>query len=202
MSDSTEFRIADDKIVSVVLDEYKILWSYYQTIVKEWTSFIDAYLKVVTIPAGLLAVLLTQGHEKLKVDAQVFRTCIAAGLGMLSTIGFGIFIGYCKECENGNRYEAALAKIREWFRSKHVELHNVLIIDSLRLSRTRIPGGIKFWRGLSMILLNSIIASIGIHVLANQKTAVWLILLFPTIVLTHCLLFKCIVRKPRSGGTP
>ena len=143
--------------VEVALAEYKALWEYYHQLLGEWSRLIDRYFKVVTLPSAAIAFLLTRQESGRWAVVPV--DILIALLSLVFLIGMALYVTYAKECGNANYYERAMARIRTSLRDKG-PLKDVLILNDLRNRRTAWTfGGIKFWRGATLALLNSAVGT-------------------------------------------
>ena len=186
----------EKKVVDVALEEYRVLWRYYEVLVGEWNRFVDAYLKVVTLPASVVGFFAVQSQVNLGLSQSVRTNIIVAALALISLVGIGLFIGYAKECRNGVNYEKALTKIREFIRIKVPDISEYVIIDDLRKHRLKfyIPGNINFWRGTPMILVNSAIGTSSISIFFSIEGFVYWSLIFIAFVAIHIMFYISIQR--------
>jgi hypothetical protein len=198
----------EDKIIEVLLEEYKALWHYYEVLVREWNTFIDAYFKVIALPASVVGFLTVQhvSESGFAIDENISM----AVLGVIGLAGLSLYVGYSKENRNGRAYEQAMKQIRAYLRDRHVDLHDNLIIDDQRKLATGIDEqktnyqwnifGIKYWRGAAMMMINSAIMTASVSMYFDFSTLLEWVVAFVVLVLLHTSIYELIMKekKPKS----
>ena len=193
----------EDKVIDVVLEEYKSLWHYYEILVKEWNGFVDAYFKIIAIPASIFGFLTVQESSVsgFTIDDKIG----AAILGVIGLAGVALYIAYSKENKNGRAYEDAMSQIRIFLRSKHVDLPHAIVIDDLREQVVkRYSGkrerrwnifGIKYWRGAAMLIINSALITASASVFFVFSSPFTWFLWFVILVILHTSLYESIMKE-------
>lgn len=106
-----------------------------------------------------------------------------------------MFITYSLEARNARNYEEALDKIREYFRTEHLELKDTLILDDLRKKRPGQIGSIKTWRGSLIPFVNSGIIAIALIIGVSINNSIDLLIFYILSIFSHFLLRFIIISE-------
>ena len=176
------------KDVECAIDEYKLLWSYYQKILDERKNLFDWYFKVVTLPATVVGYIASGAPGSPDIPVQV----IASLLFIIFLVGLTLYITYAKESSNAGKYECAMKSLRSFFRKKMPTLDEVIVIDDLRAKKSTLKGfgSIKAWRGASIGIINSAIGVISISLLCTKFSLRFWAISYLVLLLSHVILYS------------
>ncbi len=178
----------DVKPLEVAVEEYRHLWAYYHRTLDERKNLLDWYFKVVELPAAAIGYLVANGNGSVSVDPQTG----AGVLGVVGLIGIAIYGTYAKESANAGKYQASMARIREFFRRSNQELDLVLTIDRERAvnpNRSRL-GSIRAWRGAMVALANSLVGTASLALALHWHTWCAWTLTFVGFAAVHLVLYE------------
>lgn len=180
----------NDKVLEVVKDEYEKLWNYYIQGVQERFKLFDWYFKIVTLPFTILASLTFLGNSKDIIND--YNTYFGLILLAIFLCGLCIYVIYAKQNALTVKYDIAINKIREFYRTNIPELEKVLVIDTLRSSKGKFNGmgSVKLWRGLIIVFFNSIILTSSFSILVCISNVFVLIGIYLVFVIVHIVVYR------------
>ena len=173
----------------IVIEEYKVIWTYYQKSIDERSHLFQWYFRIVTFPAALIGVATILRTE---TGIEVSTYAISGLLFVIYLAGITLHITYAMQSSNAKKMEIALIKLREYLRLKEPDLEDILIFDKLRkdVKTPKLFGTIKFWRGLIFSIINSAIISGGIGLLIDVKYWYVIIIVYSCSLLLHNFLYS------------
>ena len=183
---------------TIALEEYKQLWRYYERTLDERHILFQYYLRIVALPGVLLGgftVLAGKGAVLGAHIAEFAPLILSVGLTVIALVGVSMFITYSLEARNARNYEEALDKIREYFRTEHLELKDTLILDDLRKKRPGQIGSIKTWRGSLIPFVNSGIIAIALIIGVSINNSIDLLIFYILSIFSHFLLQFIIISE-------
>ena len=177
----------DSSTRTIILNEYKILWEYYNTTLSERKNIYNWYFKIIALPATIVSVLFKSNYVKLPSEDLTFFL-----LGFYSIIflaGISLFITYTLESAASAKYYNDINKMRRLLRDIVGKPNRQFIyVDPNYKQRAKIFS-IRFFKSFTVPIINS---GIGLNVLNNIHTwNIELNILFYLIMLwVHAFLYK------------
>ena len=142
-----------------VIEEYKLLWDYYNKTIIERKHLFDWFLLIITIPSSLI------GYLSFKKDGDfVIPLDISAyALLIIFFIGFSLFYTYLLASKNAGNYIKAIDNIRKIILdqpspNEYKYLDEIKPLHAFRSEDKKGKGNsVKFYRSFIFIILNSTI---------------------------------------------
>ena len=148
-----------EKEFDYILEEYKILWSYYKKTLDERNEMLKNY----SLFVGITSIFLTFIYNIININN------ILAGVLLIVTALIGVSISYIytSECITSQRYLNKIAEIRQ------IIVSNTNIPSQLYNSKDTYNSNIiniinKLTKCLPLYLLNSIALFVGIYFIASN----------------------------------
>lgn len=171
--------LSDD--VQVVLEEYRLIWAYYQRTFDERRELFNWYFKIVALPVGVLGSIAAgflfadDAVSRSESRAAEFSDALQAGgafLLLACLAGLTLYATYVRQCGNAGAYLQEIRMIRGYLRSRFTALEPLIHVAPLdrhsRDSRFGL-GSVRFMRGLSLAVTNSSIGSAGIMLFTSRE---------------------------------
>lgn len=196
MGDSDLDGGVDPQDLSVAIEEYKALWTYYHRTLDERRNLVEWYFKIAALPAAIVAFGVVAGRQT--VLPPIPYPVVAAILLVIFLVGLSLSITHAKECGNAANYERAMNQLRKFFRNHRPILQRAIIIGELRSPGTHLTS-IKALRGLTLAWVNAAIgtASLALFLLQHLGTStcfvLWLVVVYFTLVALHFWIFQAIL---------
>ncbi len=172
---------------SILLEEYKALWTYYIRTLDARERVFEIYTKIVGLPLVLSTGFLFYARSlapqqdkivaELKLKGKCGPTCEALGnvfnalkdaeIGLASFFllsfcaGLGCYNYYVMESLNSRSYLTALSSIRNCWRTQHQQIHHAITIDLIRPEDPNVGDRIVRARGRIFVIFNAAIGSIS-----------------------------------------
>jgi hypothetical protein len=164
-----EDELTSTQINTILIDEYKLLWTYYIKLLDEKHKTIDYFFKTTALPAG--AITAAAGYLSLENASNASEKIAAAliALAVVGIIGLISLIVYAKECANGHIYMESIKSIREGLTKQNKYLEKYVIFNKFEPkeydTKSFIFGTIRDWRGRFISAVNSAVFSVIIYIL-------------------------------------
>lgn len=141
---------------SIIIEEYKHLWSYYHRLLDERNNLLNWYFKIVGLPLGLVGYFLVQKNGQVTLSPEIGSLILI----LIFFVGLSLFGTYAKESSNAEKYHKAMVSIRKYINMNIEDFDGVIVIDELRNIKDK-PlqlGSTAFWRIFPLVLINTGIA--------------------------------------------
>lgn len=181
----------DKDTLTIVLNEYKILWDYYNTTLAERKNIYDWYFKIVALPATIVGILFNTDY--IDLTSKNINPFLYGFYGVVFLAGVSMFVAYTFESATSTKYYININNIRNLlFELADNNSKKFLYIDEISGQEVKILSG-KFFKSLTVPVIN---AGIGLLVLNNFHT--WNIecnvLYYVIILCIHAILYKAIFK--------
>jgi len=139
-----------------VIEEYKILWSYYHKLLDERKKLFDWFLLIMTIPSSAIGFFVLNRDDNSDMPYSI-SSCV---LFLIFLIGFALFLTYVKLSKNMDKYQSAKNVIRRSFNDKN-ETKEIKFLEEIKprfpepVRYLNLLAGVKFYRSLVFVLINS-----------------------------------------------
>ena len=157
-----------------LIEEYKILWSYYKETINNRKNMLDWYFKIIAIPATLFTLISSLDNVEIE------NGLLGIILLIISLSGVGIFVGYVLESKNSKRYLEEIQRIK-----CHLKGNKYSTILKLNVS---IGPLVNEFRVAPVVLINSFLFGSSVYFMSSLEFCL-IILISTAIAISHYLFY-------------
>jgi hypothetical protein len=159
-------NLSHSQIHTLLVEEYKLLWSYYIKLLDEKHKTIDYFFKTTAIPAGLIT--FGAGYFGASGSNPQANAALAImALLIVGIIGFVSLTVYAKEDANSKIYLDSINAIRTEFTTYDERINRSVIRNKFRSKKCSWHhiafGSVGMWRGRFISAINSAVFPVSLY---------------------------------------